>query len=498
MSQEAAIENAEIVIEKFGGIRPMANKTNIPVTTIQGWKKRGKIPVARRSEILSLAEKLDIDLTGSFDFPEETKSAANENSKRSHVPRAESPQTKDSSINLQDFVALEDVVENNLMETIEKKMKQSENRAVTKSTILNLIVVGAVVAAMALIVWPETQKFQSEDERIAALEKDFEGLEKEQNILTGLVPKDLSVQLSDLQAKTSEGFEQVKDASGELMAGKTEVLEGRIAQVEETVSEIAGSPGMAAILEKFVSLGRSEEGSTQLDKVIGKLNATIAGLGSEESVDGALEKAREQSEAVGQTFENVPAQDLKAAAMLLGMTQFRSSLNRDGQPFQDDYQLLKNLAGEENVELQDALDKLAPHAESGVLTPEGLTEEFKTLSGEIVVDSLKGEDVSVQEKAQARLNELFQLEKDGELVTGTGTQASVAKAQKLLDQGDVQGAVAELKTLDGAAAETAAPWLSQAEATLAAQQVKQLLERNINLRAFGIGATQPYNFGKAR
>lgn len=71
------------------------------------------------------------------------------------------------------------------------------------------------------------------------------------------------------------------------------------------------------------------------------------------------------------------------------------------------------------------------------------------MAGDIVVASLKGEDVSIQEKAQARLNEIMQVEKDGELVTGTDTQATVARAQKMLDEGNIEGAIAELQGLEG-------------------------------------------------
>jgi len=58
-----AIENAEIIIERFGGIRPMASKINVPVTTVQGWKKRNVIPGTRRADIMNAAQDLNIDLT---------------------------------------------------------------------------------------------------------------------------------------------------------------------------------------------------------------------------------------------------------------------------------------------------------------------------------------------------------------------------------------------------------------------------------------------------
>ena len=41
----------EELIAAFSGIRPMAKKLDIPVTTVQGWKKRQAIPTNRHEEI---------------------------------------------------------------------------------------------------------------------------------------------------------------------------------------------------------------------------------------------------------------------------------------------------------------------------------------------------------------------------------------------------------------------------------------------------------------
>jgi predicted nuclease with TOPRIM domain len=54
------------VIQAFGGIRPMASKLGVPVSTVQGWKARGAIPEARHGDIQAAARKhkvkLDADL----------------------------------------------------------------------------------------------------------------------------------------------------------------------------------------------------------------------------------------------------------------------------------------------------------------------------------------------------------------------------------------------------------------------------------------------------
>ena len=57
-----ALPNSLEIIERFGGIRPMATKLDVPVTTVQGWKKREAIPVNRKDEIIAAAEKHDVEV----------------------------------------------------------------------------------------------------------------------------------------------------------------------------------------------------------------------------------------------------------------------------------------------------------------------------------------------------------------------------------------------------------------------------------------------------
>jgi mitofilin len=165
---------------------------------------------------------------------------------------------------------------------------------------------------------------------------------------------------------------------------------------------------------------------------------------------------------------------MKAAALLITLTQFRKTLKRDNESFESDLALLDRFSGDD-PELALAIDQLAPRAEEGVLSVDGLKDNFKGLAGDIVVASLSGEEISVQEKAKARLTDIIKVEKDGELISGTDTQATVDRAQKLLDQGDVEGALKELQSLDGEAAEVARPWVEEAEYTIMAQQLQDMI-----------------------
>lgn len=61
---EASAETSDAakVIAAFGGIRPMAHKLGLAVSTVQGWKVRDAIPATRHDEILAAARTHDVDL----------------------------------------------------------------------------------------------------------------------------------------------------------------------------------------------------------------------------------------------------------------------------------------------------------------------------------------------------------------------------------------------------------------------------------------------------
>jgi hypothetical protein len=61
----------------------------------------------------------------------------------------------------------------------------------------------------------------------------------------------------------------------------------------------------------------------------------------------------------------------------------------------------------------------------------------------------------------------------------------------MLDQGDIEGAIAELQTLEGPARNTAQPVIDQAETTRLAQQVQGMLTTSVLSqikRHIGVGA----------
>lgn len=501
-----SLDNAVEVIERFGGIRPMSTKTDIPVTTIQGWKKRDSIPANRVDEIMKAAQNNGVDISDLVEH-----GGANSNDKPAEVsvkpaapsaPIKEEVQVNEGLATLDRLDARSKDKEVSLdvsYDNIQKQIADVENRSVQKSVLISSGIFVVVLAAVAILLWPKAEevndKVAANSEQIAAME-DGNGYgistkasdlipESWQNQINGLMGQAEQMKNDAIAAKdqAQAALQKVEEISNDVLGSDAGTVTERYAKLQGHMGDVMATPQMTYFMEQLQGMGDSIPGQEVLDGAQGELSGVLQAFsGTPDQLNGYLDQARQQSGALGQTFDGVPADDMKAAALLFTFNQMRSALNREGQPFDEDLALLKNFIGEDSNELNAAIDRLAPRAEDGVLTVGGLSEEFRNLAGDAVVASLQGEDVSVQEKAKARFNELFSVEQNGELVTGTDTQASLKRVQDLLAEEKLEEAIAVAKTLEGPEAEIVAPWIEKAEATKAADDVKDILGYNIDLR----------------
>jgi hypothetical protein len=51
------------LFERFGGVRPMADKLRERPTTVQGWKDHGRVPATKQPAVLERAVELGLDVT---------------------------------------------------------------------------------------------------------------------------------------------------------------------------------------------------------------------------------------------------------------------------------------------------------------------------------------------------------------------------------------------------------------------------------------------------
>lgn len=561
-------ENPLDVIEKFGGIRPMANKLGVTASTIQGWKKRESIPDSRLDDVIESAEQHDISLTPTSDRPniEDTiaqiKAKIEEPQEDQDQPDEELlAQEDDTDDNItdeeedtsatdiddiddgdikeipltHDEIEHEDISEPDqndvpdfIKETNESdaeyktaepilKEKETPSAAANSNTQENVrksgtggwllgLLIGLALVGLAAVFWPVKEDVEENKEQLAAVRADLKDLQKEQKsfmgALQGYLPEDMQAQLEDFKEKTDalgtqvgEIATQTKEIARAAIGEETaQELEKRLAQLEGQFSGMMSNDQIQSILGRFAIMNDTEEGESQLDRATSQLYGIIDGLdGRMDLLDRALVTARENSTALGDTFEGVEDQDLKAGALLLALTQFRSTLNRGEKPFQEDLALLYSMVGDEDTELRQSLDRLAPQAEKGVLTPGGLANEFRTLAGDIAVNSIKGDKSSITDQAKARLSKVLQIKKDGAPLLVDESGEKVQDVQSKLDGGDLRGAMSTLSTFDGESAKAVQPFMQQLSSAIAAQEVKGAINSLLSKAKGELSGVKPLN-----
>lgn len=529
MSKKQPLVNAGKIIERFGGIRPMAAKIEAPVTTVQGWKKRDVIPGTRRAQILSAASDHNIDIS---DLAQASVSSAvsNENSSKSSSSKSKKKtvkkaakqsveeivnkeadktfkptssvpsfssndvQSKDQAEDHEEKIEASAEKKPSMHESLISEIQENNRKNMAASAWIATILILLTIIVGLVLLWPSLknnkEQLIEQNQQLVNLEDEVEAVknERDNRFLGASLPEGLQKKFDGLQNQArnisvtvDQLSERAKAISMETLGGSTEAISERLEQLENKIEEMSGPDGsFAALVARIRDLEDSVVGRVQLENSAEQLRSIMGDVNEGGAIreDLAGVQGEYNGGALGRTLEGVSGQDLKAAAILIAFSQFRSSLEREA-PFEEDLSLLKKLIGDDNPELQKNLDRLGKHADGGVLTTSGLSSELKKLTGDIVVSSLTGEDVSIKEKAKARFGSIVQIEKDGEMVSGTQTQATVAKAQEYVEGGKIEDSISALQGLDGPASEVVQPFIEKAQAALLAKKVKTMLNEVI-------------------
>lgn len=498
MNDEASVErpplkNAHEIIERFGGIRPMATKTNIAVTTVQGWKKRNVIPGNRVGVVLAAAEKYGVSLTGLV--PDANTKSNTEHSVDRFGRIVE--KTLDSQLAappLRHEETYQNIRAQQQMSGAQPSGSTSQSsphgytelrvaadsKRQNRTVILSVTLMGLIMAAMIGILWPRGASHNSDlpelthppgDQTLATAELE----QTDGSLFKGLVPEDWNDKLGAFkeQALTTaqSAQETLAVVSKDVLGENAGTLNERLVKLEDHAGKIVSDSGFFGLANRVEEMRSTNAGQSSLTQTMDALHGMITGgaaTGETESdLALELEQARQDNPALAETFSGVGSPDLKAAAMLVTMMQLRDSLNRGNVPFEKDLQTLRGMVGNDNPELTAALDRIAPSAKEGVLSPGGLSKEFRTLAGEALSATLSGEDLSVTDRAQERFGEVFRIEKGGQSITGSQKAQIIEETKRKIQLGTYDEAIKYIQSLiDSEQFAPLRPWLKEVRSVL--------------------------------
>lgn len=419
----ARSRTAEAVIERFGGIRPMANKLGVPVTTVQGWKKRGAIPSSRRADILAAADVQGIGLS-----PDE-------------LDRASSPAQEDADP-VVDPAPMERAAP--VIAPVAPPQPSAPNPAAMPPRAERRG--GGGVAAAALLVAMVALG-------VAMVELVSPGALPS---LRGAAPPPADPRIATLAAENAS-------------------LRADLAGLRDAVAALAARPAPSAADGQAASVDLAP-----LTATLDTLRAEVADLraGADPARAARIEEtlatltARIDAMARDQAQRGGPVAG-QAVALAMAAGRLRTAVS-DGAPFARDLEAVTALAAGA-APFAAEIDALSTRAATGVATIPVLRERFRDLAASLIQADRVRPDAGLLDQTLARLASVVTIRRtDGE-VAGDGADAVVARAEAALDRGDVARAAAEVERLSGQPAALAAPWLKEARARLAAEEAARTL-----------------------
>ena len=469
--ESAAGLDAAFVVERFGGIRPMAAKLGVPVTTVQGWKLRGHLPAAREAEIRATAERLGIDLTpptAAEAAPSEAAeaSAASASPATPSTPPGSTPQP----------------------ETAPPAPSASGGRIAIAMSGLGLLVAAAALAIVLIRPFDPPAPGASGADGVAALEGRVATLEQRPAAEPG-APEPLAIgPLADRIAALEQRAPVAADAD---LTARLEALSQRVDALATRAAE-NGDDNRAATLAQDLAAARDDLLARlaplreRIDAVQAQLSA-LAETVEQSPGPGLVDRFRELAVRLDDTdtellrllreydgvterltaVETRPAQTGDpAAALALAIGQLQTAV-RDGRPYRADLDRVQAL-GKSMPALTESLAPLAAHADTGIARMDALQRDFDRLVPQFAKPGAKAVDGSWLDQMLAKAAALVTIRRVG--APADGTDSPVRRAAAALDAGDLAGALAALSDLPDRAQldSEATAWLAAAEARMAA------------------------------
>jgi uroporphyrinogen-III synthase len=223
-----------------------------------------------------------------------------------------------------------------------------------------------------------------------------------------------------------------------------------------------------ALKQQIASLTERLDQMAGLDAKVGELGPRIDALAP-------------RLDALDQQVASLPkgTEQQRAVALIVAIGELRSALASD-KSFAAELMTLGDLTRNDEVlrpRFKPIIDGLSPMAEAGVPTLSQLAAGFPTTeiarAGEAELAGQVTDDNWLKRFWRGlghSISEVITVRPTGPDVKGDDTLARLARGEAKLSEGDLAGAVAEVRGMTGLAAETAAEWLSQAEARLAIEQ----------------------------
>lgn len=454
-AEKARALATDSIIERFGGIRPMAGKLGLPAEDVQLWRKRGFIPLSVADDLAAAAAAHGITLT------------------RGEIDAASAPEQSPTEAERRRLAELEREVTDTRNDKAERPAPAPSAKPAPNLAPPPRRRGGRLLGGTALLL------------ALAALSvAGYSHWQQQQMAVTASAPVP-TVDVTPLEA-------QIAALRADAQSDRTQVaaLAKRLDNVEAQVRQLAAAPATAvpgAVAETQAVPQAAPAAPSDLEPQLSPLRDQVTALG--QRVDG-LEKLtallpglhdghsslRQKQDELGGRVDALEARKQQASAgegLVVAIGQLQAALVV-GRPYAKELRAVQALT-RDLPDLAATLAPLSASAESGLASDVALNRQFRDLAPAILAADRTRSDASWTDQALGRLSSIITIRRASGEVAGDGADAVLARAEAALNEGSIAKAVAEMEKLSGPAAEKAAPWLAPARARVAAEAAAQAL-----------------------
>ncbi len=198
--------------------------------------------------------------------------------------------------------------------------------------------------------------------------------------------------------------------------------------------------------------GDASPDATALTERIAKLEAALPGL------EGAIDKS---------------VAGTKSATAALAFANLRAAV-ADGRPYAAELATIKSFVPD-----PDDLRPLPAYADKGIPTVPEIARSFAAAEDVALAAATPAGSGSIIDRLLASAATIVKVKRVDEAATGDSPSAVLARAQALIDKGDLAGSVQQIETLQGAPRDAFSAWLADARARLGADDVVKRLEATL-------------------
>ncbi|WP_259781145.1 uroporphyrinogen-III synthase [Aestuariispira ectoiniformans] len=476
--------DAEALIEAFGGIRPMANKLDVAVSTVQGWKLRNHIPPARLEEVEKAAQENDIDLSEIIHKPEES----GDTSKAAEAADAEPVQSAEKHGKPDEETKVETTP------VTEKPATQTTTPSPAPAKGSNKLAWTALLASLAvgtaLVLQPYwapsvNTKLQPVLEKAApnvfkARSPQTAGSAPGQEVtaLKGEFDAQLSAltrQMDGLASAISalEGQETVMAADGntDILKDRLQAMQDRLTALEEVGGGAASAPAadVAALKSQLAQLEADKdaaitEAASAREALQNALDAQGRQAGTLASRVTELASRLQSVETVLDAMATEPAvRNQQEIALVVAAGQLEVQA-LEGRKYADALTTLEALT-KDMPELHPAIAALKEGASTGVATRTGLLQSFQVMAARIDTPIKDADQTNWVDATLANISGLVSVRRTG----AEPDMPPMSRAEAALHQDDLAGAIDALTPLADSRPDVA-DWLKAARQRLAVEE----------------------------